>query len=470
MFYVHRICYAFGMKFRLFYFLLLACACLHGAGERLALMDIESGEGISVDEARQVSELLRSEFSKTSAFTIIDRNNMQDILQEQALSASGCTDNSCAIEIGRVLSARLMGVGRITRQAGRIKLVLRLVDVETTESVISESIDVVETGKESEISRLVAQISRRFEIQSMDLTLDYIRLLARKKNWIDAFVAVNAYFKQQDDPGDDARRLRQDIYQEWGAFMHDMAERKRRDRQYPEAERYITSALSVDSANLRYQELRDRIRTERLAAESEFVRRRFEAEKESRRKREAEITRLRARRQRAQRTAISRAERRGRVRTLSYRGWHLGATYSMPIVASFTVAGYYAAGFQAFFLGAFGNGTRRISLSPRFGVALDGSPAADRYYADICLSPLTMVTLKLGRLYINTGLDGALGLQTPSKLDVELLWGAGASLNAGLRLTSRVGFFTGARISAMTSLSGQSAWDQRIRFYLGLAL
>ena len=104
---------------------------------RIAVMDFEAKD-ITSKDAVKYSELIRNDIVNSGQFVVIERSQMGQILKEQGLQQTGCTDVSCAVEIGKVLSARKILVGTIMKIEDQIIITGRIVDVENGTAEISE--------------------------------------------------------------------------------------------------------------------------------------------------------------------------------------------------------------------------------------------------------------------------------------------------------------------------------------------
>ena len=91
--------------------------------------------GISEAEGRLLVDFISNSVRETNRYRIIDRAQRDSILEEQEFSLSGCTDEKCQLEVGKLLSANLMFVGSIGRIGDRFILNMKLVDVATGETV-----------------------------------------------------------------------------------------------------------------------------------------------------------------------------------------------------------------------------------------------------------------------------------------------------------------------------------------------
>jgi TolB-like protein len=97
-------------------------------------------EVISKYEADAVTLLFETALQETAIFTIIEQTNIDDILSAQEYSLSECTDESCAVEIGKLLSARYIVLGSILKLGSDLFINTKIIDVQSAINVTSESI------------------------------------------------------------------------------------------------------------------------------------------------------------------------------------------------------------------------------------------------------------------------------------------------------------------------------------------
>jgi len=96
---------------------------------RLAIMDFKA-DGVTKEEARRITELIRTEIINTGKFTVIERDQIDKILQEQGFQMTGCTDEGCAVQIGKLASANKIMIGTVMLVSGTTVINGRIVDVE----------------------------------------------------------------------------------------------------------------------------------------------------------------------------------------------------------------------------------------------------------------------------------------------------------------------------------------------------
>jgi hypothetical protein len=92
---------------------------------------------------------------------VIERQNLQTILQEQRLALSGRVDESTAIEVGRMVGAKYVIFGQITSIGDMTRMDMRAVDVETTEVLEVQKL----SGATTDLLSLVVRMADIFSAQ-----------------------------------------------------------------------------------------------------------------------------------------------------------------------------------------------------------------------------------------------------------------------------------------------------------------
>lgn len=140
---------------------LASCYFLNAAGKgkvRIAVMDFENnsdwywwGDNLG----RAAADELVTQLIKTGKFSVIERDKLQAVLDEQALGASGAVQASTAAKIGKILGVQLILTGSITKFSiktisGGVKFVrgsysnaestvdVRLIDTSTAEILLAD--------------------------------------------------------------------------------------------------------------------------------------------------------------------------------------------------------------------------------------------------------------------------------------------------------------------------------------------
>jgi hypothetical protein len=101
----------------------------------VAVLDLDA-IGASKAQAAGLSEQLRAELLNTGQYRLVDRAQMDKVLEEQALQQTGCTSQECAVQVGKILGVRKLIAGRVTKIEDTLWQVSAiLVDVETAETL-----------------------------------------------------------------------------------------------------------------------------------------------------------------------------------------------------------------------------------------------------------------------------------------------------------------------------------------------
>jgi hypothetical protein len=96
---------------------------------RVAILDLQA-TNVSKATARGVSDMIRTDMIDMGIFTVVERSQMMEILKEQGFQQTGCTDSSCAVQLGKLVSAKKILVGEISKIGTAIQITVRIVDVE----------------------------------------------------------------------------------------------------------------------------------------------------------------------------------------------------------------------------------------------------------------------------------------------------------------------------------------------------
>jgi len=107
----------------------------------IAVLPFENGGSYGQDKEnfdaleRGIAGMLISELSRNPAARLVDRENVQRLLDEQNLGADGRVDAATAAKIGKLVGARYMIMGGFVDLYGRFRVDARIVDTETSEVI-----------------------------------------------------------------------------------------------------------------------------------------------------------------------------------------------------------------------------------------------------------------------------------------------------------------------------------------------
>jgi TolB-like protein len=129
------------------------------ARQTIAVMDFQ-GMGMAASDASSMTDRLRFELLKTKRFDVMERNEMNLILQEQAFQQTGCVDQSCAVEAGKLIAVRKMVAGSISKVGGIYTVNAKLLDVESGR-VDMNVVEDCDCPVEQVLTRTLARIARQ---------------------------------------------------------------------------------------------------------------------------------------------------------------------------------------------------------------------------------------------------------------------------------------------------------------------
>jgi len=105
---------------------------LTGEGKsRLAILPFVDLNGDEQPVGLFVAEELTIRLYRTGAFEVVERSLLKQVLDEQALGASGALDSQSAAELGRLLGVQAIATGSITDLGQSLKVNARLISVDT---------------------------------------------------------------------------------------------------------------------------------------------------------------------------------------------------------------------------------------------------------------------------------------------------------------------------------------------------
>ncbi len=129
-----------------------------GALEKPVVVVFEfTSEGVSTPVVRQVARRLRSELTEINRMTVLERDDIDKVLEAVGRNFDDCTEEGCGIEMGRQLDAEMIVLGEVSKLPGRLSLSARLVDMETTKQVVSRTL---ECDREAKVLDLVPRLAR----------------------------------------------------------------------------------------------------------------------------------------------------------------------------------------------------------------------------------------------------------------------------------------------------------------------
>lgn len=106
--------------------------------ENIAVVDFSS-RGVKIDSASTISDLVRSEISKSGSFRVLERTNMDKVLSEYEFQSSGITNTENAVKAGKILNVKMLVYGSLSKLGNAYFISVTIVDIETGRIAYSEN-------------------------------------------------------------------------------------------------------------------------------------------------------------------------------------------------------------------------------------------------------------------------------------------------------------------------------------------
>ena len=111
----------------------------------LAILDLDA-KGISQIEAAYLTEYMRGQVTRLVTsdeyknktginYTVVERSQIDKIFEQFEIQNTGCTDVSCAVEFGKMLSVERIVIGSVGLVGQTYSIATRIVDVESTSTI-----------------------------------------------------------------------------------------------------------------------------------------------------------------------------------------------------------------------------------------------------------------------------------------------------------------------------------------------
>lgn len=117
-------------------------------------------EGVSRQEATTLTRLFEQKLVKTGAFVVVEQSERDQVLKARGDSLSDCTDEGCAVEIGKLLTADSIIIGTASKVGTEFYVTVKLVDVAKGKSLRAETVDATSLeGLADAMGKLAEQVA-----------------------------------------------------------------------------------------------------------------------------------------------------------------------------------------------------------------------------------------------------------------------------------------------------------------------
>lgn len=127
----------------------------------IAVLDLDNRGEFKQSEIKLFTDRVNAEIIKVERFIVIERQQIDEILNEQGFQQSGaCSDQECLLEVGQLLAVQKVIGGSIGKVENMYPVNLKIIDVTT--------------------GKIETQVVRDFEGSKSDLLSDFIPQLANE--------------------------------------------------------------------------------------------------------------------------------------------------------------------------------------------------------------------------------------------------------------------------------------------------
>jgi hypothetical protein len=132
---------------------------------KIAIVDLKPNN-ISSKEASTISDLLRTEIINSGLFVVIERSQLDEVMNEQGLQMTGLIDSEDAAEVGMIMAIDKILLGEAGLIGSKLVVSIRIVDVEKGISEFSAS---VEASSLSQANQAVKKLTSKLINEITDL-------------------------------------------------------------------------------------------------------------------------------------------------------------------------------------------------------------------------------------------------------------------------------------------------------------
>lgn len=123
----------------------------------IAIMELQPID-VQANTARAVTDLIRTELFNTGLFRVFERGEIEKVLKEQQFGQTGLTEVSDAVRLGKMLQAKKVLVGTVSKLGTSYIVNARIIDVEKGEM---EFADKAQADSETALVQAVETFARK---------------------------------------------------------------------------------------------------------------------------------------------------------------------------------------------------------------------------------------------------------------------------------------------------------------------
>jgi TolB-like protein len=162
-----------------------------------------------------ISSMLMTELINGKVFQVIERNQIDRMMQEMAFQYSGAVDSKTAKRIGDVLGVEILVFGTVAKFAPVVETDIRLIDTESGEALLAENAS-SESGME--IRNMVESLARKIESRYLGRLIEDVAITSDPSNaaiFIDGLATGETPLSKSMSQGQHKVRITKANYQAW---------------------------------------------------------------------------------------------------------------------------------------------------------------------------------------------------------------------------------------------------------------
>lgn len=97
----------------------------------IAVMELAGGKEVDKELISLLTDVVIEELVHLGDYTVIDRANRDEILSEVGFQMTGCVEEKCTVEAGKILGVGKIVVGSVAKISGTYVVRLQLINIET---------------------------------------------------------------------------------------------------------------------------------------------------------------------------------------------------------------------------------------------------------------------------------------------------------------------------------------------------
>jgi TolB-like protein len=142
---------------------------------RIAVFDFDDTNAAAKNEGygEAISGMLMTELINGKIFYVIERNEIERMMNEMAFQVSGAVDTKTAKQIGEILGVDILVFGTVAKFGSLVETDIRLIDTESGKALLAEN---ASSKSGLEIRTMVENLARKIEQRYLGRLVEEVRI------------------------------------------------------------------------------------------------------------------------------------------------------------------------------------------------------------------------------------------------------------------------------------------------------